>query len=167
MENSFRIAEVNGLSFDTLADMLRNCLAVDRWARELAHGRPYATTDALLTRADELSASLTDEEVQRAIDDHPRIGQRAATGSRTAGLSATEQSGVDSVALADRLTAANAAYEARFGHIYLVCAAGRSGEELLGDLADRMTNDPATELAVVRRELGRIAHLRLAGMIRA
>lgn len=167
MENKFRIAEVERLSFDALTDRFRNCLAVDRWARELAHGRPYATTDELLARADELSASLTDDEVRQALVDHPRIGQQAAAGSRTAALSTAEQSGVDSVALADRLAAANAAYEARFGHIYLVCAAGRSGEELLGDLADRMTNDPATELAVVRGELGRIAHLRLAGMITA
>ena len=80
-------------------------------------------------------------------------------------MSATEQSGVDSTALADRLLAANLAYEQRFGHIYLVCASGRSGEELLADLAERMRNDPVTELSVVRRELGKIARLRLERMV--
>jgi 2-oxo-4-hydroxy-4-carboxy-5-ureidoimidazoline decarboxylase len=164
MEDKFRIAEVNQLPFNTLTDLFGQCVAVERWARELADSRPYADVIALLTRADELSASLTDKELRQALGDHPRIGQRAAPGSSTAGLSAAEQSGVD-IKLADRLLAANTAYEVRFEHIYLVCAAGRSGEELLADLADRMGNDPATELNVVRRELGKIAHLRLAGMI--
>ncbi|HEX9336660.1 MAG TPA: 2-oxo-4-hydroxy-4-carboxy-5-ureidoimidazoline decarboxylase, partial [Pseudonocardiaceae bacterium] len=95
--------------------------------------------------------------------DHPRIGERAAPGS----MSATEQSGVDSMTLADRLLAANLAYERRFGHIYLVCASGRDGEDLLADLAARMGNDPATELGVVRRELGKIARLRLERIIGA
>lgn len=165
MENQFRIAEVDGMPSAVLTDVFHQCLAVDRWARALAVGRPYVTVDHLLTRADDLSATLTDDELRKALADHPRIGQRAATGSRTATLSAAEQSGVDSVTLADRLAAANAAYEDRFGHIYLVCAAGRSGEDLLADLALRMDNDPTTELGVVRRELGRIARLRLAGMI--
>jgi 2-oxo-4-hydroxy-4-carboxy-5-ureidoimidazoline decarboxylase len=158
---------VNGLPRDALISRFSTCVAVPRWARELAARRPYTERDELLTEADRLSASLTDEEVRQALDDHPRIGQRAAQHSATAAMSASEQSGVDGsdTSLADRLLAANRAYEARFGHIYLVCAAGRNGEELLADAAGRMANDPATELAVVRRELGRIARLRLEGMI--
>jgi len=161
MEENFRIAEVNAMNADPLAGVFRQCVAVDRWARGLAHGRPYADMTELLARADELSASLTDEEIRQALDDHPRIGEHAAQG----GMSATEQSGVDSVTLADRLLAANIAYEARFGYIYLVCASGRDGEDLLADLATRMANDPVTELAVVRQELGKIARLRLERLL--
>ena len=156
MENKFRIAEVNQLPRDTLTDLLGQCVAVGRWARELADGRPYPGVDELLARAGDVSASLTDAELAQALADHPRIGGRTAAGSR----SAAEQSGVDTDRLAGRLAEANAAYEARFGHIYLVCAAGRSGDELLADLRARMANDPVTELGVVRRELGRIAHTR-------
>jgi 2-oxo-4-hydroxy-4-carboxy-5-ureidoimidazoline decarboxylase len=163
MEGKFRIAEVNQLPRDTLTDLLGQCVAVGRWARELTDGRPYHGVDELLARADEVSASLTDPELAQALADHPRIGERTAAGSRPA----AEQSGVDRDRLAGRLADANATYEARFGHIYLVCAAGRSGDELLADLTARMANDPATELGVVRRELGRIAHLRLSGMITA
>jgi 2-oxo-4-hydroxy-4-carboxy-5-ureidoimidazoline decarboxylase len=163
MEENFRIAEVNGMGVAPLENLFRGCVAVDRWARELADGRPFADLDGLLARADELSASLTDAELRHALDDHPRIGARTAAGS----LSAAEQSGVDSATLADRLLVANRAYEERFGHIYLVAAAGRDGEELLADCAARMANDPVTELGVVRRELGRIARLRLERMISA
>jgi 2-oxo-4-hydroxy-4-carboxy-5-ureidoimidazoline decarboxylase len=161
MEENFRIAEVNAMDAGRLAGVFRQCVAVDRWARGLTHGRPYADTAELLTRADELSASLTDAEIRQALDDHPRIGERAAQGS----MSAAEQSAVDGVTLADRLLAANIAYEARFGHIYLVCASGRDGEDLLADLAARMANDPVTELAVVRQELGKIARLRLERLL--
>jgi 2-oxo-4-hydroxy-4-carboxy-5-ureidoimidazoline decarboxylase len=164
MEDKFRIAEVNQLPFNTLTDLFGQCVAVERWARELADSRPFTDVAEVLTRAAELTASLTDKEVRQALGDHPRIGQRAAPGSSTAALSAAEQSGVD-VSVAGRLLTANAAYEVRFEHIYLVCAAGRSGEELLADLNDRMDNDPATELGVVRRELAKIAQLRLSGMI--
>lgn len=162
MEDGFRIAEVNRMAAGDLIGVFTRCLAVHRWAGELAAGRPYADVAALLARADELSASLTDAELRAALDDHPRIGERTAAGS----MSAREQSGVDSGA-AERLLAANIAYERRFGHIYLVCASGRGAEDILADLRARMGNDPATELGVVRRELGAIARLRLAGMIQA
>lgn len=161
MEENFRIAEVNALAHGALVDVFRQCVAVDRWARALADGRPYADRAALLANADALSASLTDDEIGRALADHPRIGERTRAGS----MSAREQSGVDGATLADRLLAANRAYEDRFGHIYLVCASGRGGEDLLADVATRMANDPATERGVVRRELGRIARLRLERII--
>jgi 2-oxo-4-hydroxy-4-carboxy-5-ureidoimidazoline decarboxylase len=85
---------------------------------------------------------------------HPRIGEKASGASRA------EQSGVDSVA-AEKFREANAEYERHFGHVYLVCASGRGGEELLAGLYDRMGNDPDSELAVAGRELVKIALLRL------
>jgi 2-oxo-4-hydroxy-4-carboxy-5-ureidoimidazoline decarboxylase len=163
MEENFRIAEVDSMPASQFVALVRQCVAVDRWARELADGRPYASLGNLLTRADELSTSLSDDEIHHALGDHPRIGERTAAGS----MSAAEQSGVDSVSLADRLLAANLAYEQRFGHIYLVCANGRDGEDLLADVATRLGNDPMAELAVVRRELGKIARLRLERILGA
>jgi 2-oxo-4-hydroxy-4-carboxy-5-ureidoimidazoline decarboxylase len=67
--------------------------------------------------------------------------------------------------LAERLRDGNIAYEARFGHIYLVCATGRSGADMLADLTTRLTNDPVTEIGVVRGELGKIAALRLRRVV--
>jgi 2-oxo-4-hydroxy-4-carboxy-5-ureidoimidazoline decarboxylase len=66
---------------------------------------------------------------------------------------------------ADRLAAANAAYEDRFGHIYLVCATGLSGAEMLDNLSSRMDNPPDVELRVVNDELAKIAALRLQKLI--
>ncbi|MER5260452.1 2-oxo-4-hydroxy-4-carboxy-5-ureidoimidazoline decarboxylase [Actinosynnema sp. NPDC002837] len=142
-----------------LRPLLTDCLAVPRWVDALLAGRPYADVDALLAASDR-HADLTDDEVLTAIGGHPRIGEQASGGGVAAKWSADEQSGVGA-SLGDRLFAANAAYEDRFGHIYLVCATGLSGERMLADLAERMANPPDVELRVVNRELAKIAALRL------
>lgn len=136
---------------------LAECLAVPRWVRAVLDGRPYESRDALFTVAERAAATLTGAEVEQALAGHPRIGDK--TGSAT---SRAEQSGVDNV---DEFLAANREYEQRFGRIYLVCAAGRGGSELLADLRSRLANDPDTELAVTVRELGKIALLRLAKVV--
>jgi 2-oxo-4-hydroxy-4-carboxy-5-ureidoimidazoline decarboxylase len=132
---------------------LTECLAVPRWVRAVLDGQPYDSPEALFAVARRAAATLTAEEVELALAGHPRIGDK--TGSAT---SRAEQSGVDN---ADEFLAANREYEQRFDRIYLVCAAGRSGAELLADLRERLGNDPDTELAVTVRELGKIALLRL------
>jgi 2-oxo-4-hydroxy-4-carboxy-5-ureidoimidazoline decarboxylase len=135
------------------AGEVRPVLTVPRWADAVLAGRPYPDLRALVSAA-EAAGPLRPGEIRRAIEAHPRIGERAT------GWSRTEQSGVDSGA-AERFRAANAEYEQRFGHVYLVCAAGRGGAELLDDLSDRMRNSAETELAVAGRELIKIASLRL------
>jgi 2-oxo-4-hydroxy-4-carboxy-5-ureidoimidazoline decarboxylase len=125
-------------------------------------GRPYSSLGALQARAAEV---LTDEDVTEALAGHPRIGQApAATHSS---WSRSEQSGVAGADQAVRagLAAGNQAYEARFGHIYLVCAAGRSATELLAILQARLANDPETERQVMRGELIKINDLRLGQLI--
>lgn len=136
--------------------LLTECLAVPRWVDAVLAGRPYADVDALKAAAD---LPLTSDEIRQAMAAHPRIGEKPASGWARA-----EQSGVDN---ADAFAAANAGYEAKFGHVYLVCASGRSGEELLKILRERLNNDPATELAVAGRELLKIAELRLAKAVTA
>lgn len=112
-----------------------------------------------MAAADAGLAALDDAEIDEALAGHPRIGDRP-----TSAKSAREQSGVgDDVRSA--LAEGNRAYEAKFGHIYLVCAAGRGGEELLAILRARLDNDPATERQVMRTELAKINRLRLAGLV--
>ncbi|HWO63053.1 MAG TPA: 2-oxo-4-hydroxy-4-carboxy-5-ureidoimidazoline decarboxylase [Umezawaea sp.] len=151
----------NSAPADDLRPLLIECLAVPRWVEAVVAARPYPDVDALVARAE---VDLDAHEILGAIAGHPRIGERARHDGVSAGWSSAEQSGVD-VSLADRLVAANLAYEERFGHIYLVCATGLSGEQVLADLAARMDNDPATELRVVNRELAKIAALRLRKVI--
>lgn len=143
-------------------EQLLGCLAVPRWADDVLAGAPYADRAALLDRAGEAARSLTDAELDQALAGHPRIGERAAAGHNTA-ASATEQAGVDpsSGDVAARLAAGNAAYEERFGHVFLIRAAGRDGEEILAELDRRLGNDAAAERAETVGALREIALLRL------
>ena len=109
---------------------------------------------------------MSTDDLRQALAGHPRIGDRRAD---SAGWSGQEQAGVpaDDAALAQALADGNAAYERRFGHIYLVCATGRTGAELLALLRDRLGNDPEQEWAVVARELAKINRVRLAKLLGA
>jgi 2-oxo-4-hydroxy-4-carboxy-5-ureidoimidazoline decarboxylase len=113
----------------------------------------------LLAAADLALAGLDERDVDAALAGHPRIGERSSHSS-----SVREQAGVsDDVRAA--LAAGNREYEARFGHVYLVSASGRTGEELLAVLRSRLGNDPAREREVVREELGTINRLRLQRLL--
>ncbi|HEV8648300.1 MAG TPA: 2-oxo-4-hydroxy-4-carboxy-5-ureidoimidazoline decarboxylase [Actinomycetes bacterium] len=131
-----------------------------RWAEQVAGRRPFPSVEILQAVADEVWTSLTPDDWLEALDAHPRIGER---GGASAAWSRREQAGVgqasnDVRAAIDR---GNRAYEERFGHVFLISAAGRSAEEILANLRDRMDNDPGTEVRVAAEEQRRITRLRI------
>jgi 2-oxo-4-hydroxy-4-carboxy-5-ureidoimidazoline decarboxylase len=132
------------------------------WAEQVLAGGPFHDVDALLYHADRVLAGLPDSEIDAALEGHPRIGGRAENPS-----SAREQAGVagaDDDVRAE-LAAKNRMYEDKFGYVYLVCASGRSAEELLAILTDRLANDPETERHIMRAELMKINRLRLRRLL--
>jgi 2-oxo-4-hydroxy-4-carboxy-5-ureidoimidazoline decarboxylase len=126
---------------------------------KLLAGRPYASAAEVYRTADD----LTDADVFDALAGHPRIGERRAGDTRSAGEQAAVAGADDEIRAA--LAEGNRRYEERFGQVYLVAAAGRSAAELLADLRARLANDPATERAVCRRELARINRIRLERLV--
>lgn len=159
------IEQLNAMDEAVAADVVRPCADIPSWVDALVAGRPYPDVDVLVAHAERLAAGWTDEEVELALADHPRIGERHAGTGASAAMSAREQSGVSTEAdLQQRIAAGNAAYEERFGRVFLIRAAGRSAEEVLARLEQRLGNDPATELGVTRGELAEIAALRLRGL---
>lgn len=154
------LAEFNALPERAAESALLSCCAVPRWARAVAAARPYPTVETLLTAADAMLARLDDSELDDALAGHPRIGDRP-----TSAASAREQAGVRGAEIAAALAEGNRAYEAKFGHLYLVCAAGRDGAELLAVLRSRLANDPSTERQIMRTELAKINRLRLARLV--
>ncbi|MBB4930329.1 2-oxo-4-hydroxy-4-carboxy-5-ureidoimidazoline decarboxylase [Lipingzhangella halophila] len=157
------LERVNALQPDEFRTVFAQCLDVDRWVEALLAERPFPSQSALLASADAHARVLTDDEVASALARHPRLGERATGNGTEAGWSRGEQSAFNQGAASaqEAFTAAQARYEERFGHIYLVCANGRSSEELLVDLESRMNNDPATETRVVANELREICLLRV------
>lgn len=149
--------------------VVRSCADVPAWVEAVVAGRPYAEAERLFLRAEELAADWSGAEVERALADHPRIGERHAGAGVSATMSSREQAGVDPADgdVQRRLVDGNRAYEARFDRIFLVRAAGRSAEEILAQLEQRLENDPVTELEVTAGQLREIAALRLRSVVTA
>ncbi len=170
------LERLNGLPSGRARQELLGCCSSPRWAAEVASGRPFASVEEILARSDQSVAGLAQADLEEALAGHPRIGDRSGTdaaGVARAGDGAAvrwsrqEQAAVQAAdqATVEALAAGNQAYEQRFGHIYLVCATGRSGAELLALLRDRMGHDSATEWDVVRHELGKINQIRLRKLL--
>jgi len=160
------LARWNKLAADQAAEQVLPCCGSSVWARALAARRPIPDLAVLLSTSDEIWRGLKPSDWLEAFSKHPRIGGRkappAAT-SQSASWSAQEQNHVVSAAesVQQGLAAANRAYEQRFGRLFIVCAAGKSAEEMLEILQRRMHNDDATELQAAAEEQRQITNLRL------
>lgn len=156
----------NELSASQAETLLRPCVDVDRWIHELIVARPFASRDELSSYASDGIAPFDPQELDAALAQHPRIGERAQGESKEADLSRGEQASLnlDSDATT-RLKTANQNYEQRFDRVFLIRAAGRSSEEILAECERRLTNDDQTELVEVATELREIAVLRLKDLI--
>jgi 2-oxo-4-hydroxy-4-carboxy-5-ureidoimidazoline decarboxylase len=163
------LERLNGLSPAAAEAELLTCCAARNWAREVASGRPYPHREALQAAADAASRRLRWDDVAEALAAHPRIGESAPGADREAAWSRQEQSGArrSDPAVQAALAAGNREYERRFGHIFLIRAAGRPGAELLAALRERLRNDEATEREVVADQLRQIARLRLDQLLGA
>jgi|SRR5215510_3366346 len=160
------VDELNELTEDAVRRELDGCCSSSRWVEAMAGARPYADEAALLTASDGAVAAMTEADLRRALDGHPRLGDRRVEAGP---LSSQEQAGVRGAdhSVLQALDAGNAEYERRFGHIYLACATGHSASELLAFLHERLGNDPGTEWSVVASELAKINQIRLRKLIGA
>jgi len=132
--------------------------------------RPFNSLEDLLARADSVWRSLSEEDWLEAFRAHPKIGEQKAAATQTEqarNWAKREQSGIESAAAETRaaLAAGNQEYEERFGFIFIVCATGKSSEEMLVILNSRLQNDPKTELPVAAQEQLKITRLRLEKLL--
>jgi 2-oxo-4-hydroxy-4-carboxy-5-ureidoimidazoline decarboxylase len=145
---------------------LSACCGSSGWVDRMLARRPFGGREALLQAAREEWFALRPDDWLEAFSHHPRIGDRASLAARfpaTHHLSAREQDGMGG-APADVLTAladANQAYADRFGFIFIVCASGKTANEMLQLLRARLPNDRDTELRVAAEEQARITAIRL------
>jgi len=166
------LARLNALPAPAAEAELLTCCGSREWARRMAERRPFRTDPILLDAADEVWWELDQADWLEAFRSHPRIGEKKAEAGQTAreqGWSRSEQAGMDAAEDATRraLVDGNRAYEERFGHIYLVCATGRSADELLSILQARLQNPPEREIRVAAEEQAMITRLRLKKLLAA
>lgn len=156
----------NGLSQRDAADEILPCCGSRAWAESMAAKRPVPDEMSLLAASDEAWCKLSQSDWLEAFRSHPRIGESCADRSATAkssAWSAREQRDVTAAngAVKAALAAANREYEERFGRIFLVCAAGKSAEEILEILRRRLHNSDHAELQEAAEQQRQITQIRL------
>jgi OHCU decarboxylase len=148
----------NGLPEEAaISEMLEHC-GSHVWAAAMVRARPVSDSRALLEAADLAWARLEKEDRKEAFAAHPRIGDRAAVGKGALEQAGTAHASQETL---EALAQANRAYEQRFGRTFLVCATGKTAEEMLAVFRQRLHNDPDTEFTVASEEQRKITHLRL------
>ncbi|MGX1562000.1 2-oxo-4-hydroxy-4-carboxy-5-ureidoimidazoline decarboxylase [Streptomyces sp. NPDC055506] len=157
------LARFNTVEEHAARAALHEACASTAWAKRLLAARPYATPEDLYAASDAAMADLTVADLEEAMAGHPPIG-RPKTGDPT---SAREQRGMSgaSDALKAEMLELNLAYQKRFGHVFLICATGRTGEQMRDAVRERIGNPPEREREIVRTELGKINRIRLARLV--
>lgn len=158
--------ELNRLSPAEATAAFRRCCGASRWVETMSRGLPYSSPAGVLESAESAADGLAREDWLEAFSHHPRIGDVAALRERfasTAAWASDEQRGAAAASerTLEALAAGNRAYEERFGYIFIVCATGRSADEMLGLLRARLDNDPDREASIAAEEQRRITRLRL------
>ena len=161
---STTLAHWNTLTPEAAAAAILPCNGSLSWAEQLTALRPFATPFDLTCTADIIWRALPVDAQQQAFDSHPRIGEHQAKSATAASLalSATEQSTAQLTPTTQtELAAANRLYEEKFNRIFIICATGKSADEILAILHHRLRNDPATELREAAEQQRQITQLRL------
>ena len=162
---------LNQLPAEDMSEAFSQCCGASRWVRLMQRRAPFENEEILLQTAESIwYEECKDIDWLEAFTHHPKIGDLdslkkkfASTqqwaGEEQAGINAATQSTIESLAEGNR------AYEQKFGYIFIVCATGKTAEEMLNLLEDRSTNTPAEEILVARDEQHKITILRLQKLL--
>jgi allantoicase len=164
------LERINQLPANQARKFLLDCCGSITWADQMISQRPFAEDSELFKSAERIWAQLDPKEWLRAIRHHPPIGSKRGN-SKQSGIARKWSAGEQSAAQASSpetlavLSAANQAYHATFGYVFLICATGKSGDEILQSLRQRLGNDPEIELRLAAEEMRKIIRLRLEKLL--
>ena len=162
------LAEFNAVPAAQAEQALLDCCGSTRWAFRVAARRPFRSLLDLSDAADSAWHNLKAADWLEAFGRHPRIGERAATGSGSSRRWAEgEQTGarIATENVKVRLAQGNQSYREKFGYIFIVCASGKSAEEMLALLEQRLQNDPVRELEIAAEQQRLITRLRIEKLL--
>ena len=164
------LAWLNSLPTDYAAKELLQCCGSKRWTTKMVDARPFQTFPELITHANETWWSLDRDDWLEAFRSHPKIGEKKAAESVSAqskAWSGQEQAGVNtaSTETTNALAMLNHAYEQKFGFIFIICATGKTSDEMLTALRERLEHDAAEELPIAAAEQCKITELRLKKLL--
>lgn len=164
------VKDLDAMMPDQARGLFAECCGSPKWVNEMVAKRPFRNYENVFKAADEVADEMEPKDWLEAFAHHPRIGEKAASAPENgaaAEWAAKEQSGFDTAPAEVKaaLMNANQEYERRFGYTYIVCATGKSAEEMLEIVRHRLGNDPDHELRVASAEQRQITRLRLEKLL--
>jgi OHCU decarboxylase len=164
------IERLNLLATSEAEGELLKCCGSNEWARGVTAERPFASLEDLLSKADRIWWVLEPADWLEAFHSHPKIGEKKAAAkiaARSQKWSEDEQSGISNSAqqTIDALAELNRAYEEKFGYIFIVCASGKTSDEMIAILRQRLENNSDEELRIAAGEQAKITQLRLRKLL--
>ncbi len=167
---SEKLEQLNQAAKKTAKSNFLNCCGSQTWARMMTEARPFADVVALMNQAEQIWQNLESQDWLEAFAAHPKIGARNAVlqqSTQSAEWSNAEQSGTQTAAdsLRTELKKANRLYEEKFGFIFIVCATGKSAEEMLDLCRRRLNNDTDSEIRIAADEQRKITKIRLKKLL--
>ncbi|MEP6741150.1 MAG: 2-oxo-4-hydroxy-4-carboxy-5-ureidoimidazoline decarboxylase [bacterium] len=170
LPSELKLASLNSLSPSEARDEFLKCCGSKKWAALISAERPFEDFEDLIGKAECVWWSLDPDDWLQAFHSHPKIGEKkaaASTSEQSKQWSESEQAGISNAANNTLATLAelNQQYEDKFGYIFIVCATGKSSEEMLAILRDRLKNDPNEELRIAGAEQAKITELRLKKLL--
>lgn len=160
------ILEFNRLPKEKIKELLFNCCSCTAWTDQLIQESPYKSVNELKGKSDNIWFSCDEESWMEAFSHHPKIGDLSSLENKFAAtkhLALAEQAGVGQTSeeVIKQLWDYNIRYEEKFGYIFIVCATGKSAEEMLILLQQRLKNDRSDELKIAIAEQNKITHIRI------
>ena len=164
------LSRLNRLGASEARDEFLKCCGSQVWADRMVESRPFESFDSVVSKAGEIWWSLHQDDWLEAFRSHPKIGGRKAAAKvadQSRAWSGQEQSGVKSASeqILSELASLNHEYEARFGFIFIVCATGKSSDEMLEILKSRLANDAQSEIRIAAHEQQKITEIRLRKLL--
>jgi len=169
--NSFRtpqvkIDEFNNLTKNQALATLMQCCSASRWAEGIVELRPFASLSALQVSSQTVWAEMREQDFLEAFDGHPKIGDPDSLKkkySTTKEIASSEQSGIKHAGdqIIDELASHNQAYLDKFGFIFIVCATGKTADEMLTGIKKRLLNHREQELTLAANEQQKITTIRI------
>jgi 2-oxo-4-hydroxy-4-carboxy-5-ureidoimidazoline decarboxylase len=164
------LAQLNRLDGKAARAAFERCCGSKRWAKHMCEARPFRDHQALLAAAGHAFDRFEREDWLEAFAHHPRIGDLASLREKyasTAAWAKEEQGGAAAASegVLAALAEGNRAYERRFGYIFIVCAFGKSADQMLALLCERMPNSPEREFFIAAEEQMKITWLRLEKLL--
>ena len=164
------IEELNNLSAEKTIEELFKCCGSTMWATKLATNKPFKNTQQLLEISDKIWMDCSKPDGLEAFTHHPKIGDVKTLEKKFASTkewAGKEQAGVDLAthATLKKLAEGNQTYENKFGFIFIVCATGKTANQMLVLLNARLPNNPETEFKIAMQEQNKITHIRLEKLL--